>query len=81
MGKDTSSGVIFDVQRFCVNDGVGIRTTIFLKGCPLKCKWCHNPESQKVKQELRYKAVRCVGSPSSGSPASDTSPGTGYCRF
>lgn len=41
------SGLIFDIRRYSVNDGPGIRTTIFLKGCPLKCAWCHNPESQK----------------------------------
>ncbi|MDP6527164.1 MAG: 4Fe-4S cluster-binding domain-containing protein, partial [Kiritimatiellia bacterium] len=39
-------GVIFDIKRFAVHDGPGIRTTVFLKGCPLSCSWCHNPESQ-----------------------------------
>ncbi|MBT3296035.1 MAG: glycyl-radical enzyme activating protein [Verrucomicrobia bacterium] len=39
-------GVIFDIKRFAVHDGPGIRTTVFLKGCPLRCSWCHNPESQ-----------------------------------
>jgi len=39
-------GIIFDIKRFAVHDGPGIRTTVFLKGCPLKCSWCHNPESQ-----------------------------------
>lgn len=42
-----NSGLIFDLRRYSVNDGPGIRTTIFLKGCPLQCAWCHNPESQK----------------------------------
>ncbi|MBR2883809.1 MAG: 4Fe-4S cluster-binding domain-containing protein, partial [Clostridia bacterium] len=39
-------GVIFNIQRYCVDDGPGIRTTVFFKGCNLKCAWCHNPESQ-----------------------------------
>lgn len=43
----TTTGIIFDIKKFAVNDGPGIRTTVFLKGCPLKCCWCHNPESQQ----------------------------------
>jgi len=45
MGKDSAKGLIFDIKRFTVHDGPGIRTTVFFKGCPLNCVWCHNPES------------------------------------
>src|ERR1035438_6398236 len=41
------SGVVFNIMRFALHDGPGIRTTVFLKGCPLRCLWCHNPESQE----------------------------------
>lgn len=54
-------GMIFDIQRFCVNDGPGIRTVVFLKGCPLKCRWCHNPESNSSKRQLSYSAESCAG--------------------
>lgn len=53
-------GNIFDIQRFCVHDGPGIRTTVFLKGCPLKCIWCHNPESQKATVDLAFYAYKCI---------------------
>ena len=42
-------GLVFDIKRFAVHDGAGIRTTVFFKGCPLRCAWCHNPETQKWK--------------------------------
>ena len=54
------SGTVFNIQKFSVNDGPGIRTTVFLKGCPLKCIWCHNPESQMRDKELMYNASKCV---------------------
>jgi len=47
-----NSGIVFDIKRFAIHDGAGIRTTIFLKGCPLSCWWCHNPESQQKKPEI-----------------------------
>lgn len=53
-------GNIFDIQRFCVHDGPGIRTTVFFKGCPLRCIWCHNPESQCPAVSLAYYADKCI---------------------
>ncbi len=55
------SGTVFDIQRCSMHDGPGIRTTVFLKGCPLSCKWCHNPESQKLLPQLAYYAEKCIG--------------------
>lgn len=54
-------GTIFNIQKFCINDGPGIRTTVFFKGCPLNCLWCHNPESKLTRQELYYDAAKCIG--------------------
>ena len=54
-------GTIFEIKRFAVHDGDGIRTTAFLKGCPLKCVWCHNPEGIGFKPELAYYSHKCVG--------------------
>ncbi len=53
------SGLVFDFQPFSVHDGPGIRTTVFLKGCPLRCEWCCNPESQAPHPELRHRPARC----------------------
>ena len=53
-------GKILNIQRFCTSDGPGIRTTVFFKGCPLRCLWCHNPESQKGSPELMYDQSKCV---------------------
>lgn len=52
---------VFDIQRFAVNDGPGVRTIVFFKGCPLHCLWCHNPESLSNEQELMYFATKCAG--------------------
>ena len=54
-------GTVFNIQRFCVNDGPGIRTTVFLKGCPLSCVWCHNPESQRFEPEILFYNDKCTG--------------------
>lgn len=53
-------GIVFDIQRFSVNDGPGIRTTIFMKGCYLRCPWCHNPESISPKIQLKYNPRNCI---------------------
>lgn len=55
------TGVTFNVQRFSTEDGPGIRTTVFMKGCPLRCKWCHNPEGLSPQPELVWYDVRCIG--------------------
>lgn len=53
-------GIVFDIQRFSLHDGPGVRTTVFLKGCPLRCLWCHNPESQDPRPEVLVAASRCL---------------------
>ena len=52
--------LIFDIEKFAVHDGPGIRTVVFMKGCPLHCLWCHNPESQSFRQELFFNSAKCV---------------------
>ncbi len=54
-------GNIYDIQKFSVHDGPGIRTDIFTKGCPLKCLWCHSPESQGFGGDLAFMDIRCIG--------------------
>jgi pyruvate formate lyase activating enzyme len=57
----SNQGLIFDIQRYSVHDGPGIRTLVFLKGCPLSCLWCSNPESQKASPELAFRRTLCIG--------------------
>ena len=59
--KNHDLGEIFNIQKFCVNDGPGIRTTVFLKGCPLHCLWCHNPESQTQEKQIMFYPDKCSG--------------------
>ncbi len=54
-------GIISEIQRFCIHDGKGLRTTVFLKGCPLRCAWCSNPETQSSEKELMYFQKNCIG--------------------
>ncbi|MBR4099869.1 MAG: glycyl-radical enzyme activating protein [Clostridia bacterium] len=54
------NGTIFDIKEMAVHDGPGIRTTVFFKGCPLGCVWCHNPEGLSIKPQLMYKSKNCT---------------------
>lgn len=54
------TGTIFDIKEMAVHDGPGIRTTVFFKGCPLRCRWCHNPEGLSFEPQLMYKDLRCI---------------------
>lgn len=55
------NGLVHAIQHFCLHDGPGVRSTVFFKGCPLRCAWCHNPESQQPTPELAFKGHLCVG--------------------
>ena len=54
-------GTIFNIQRFCLHDGPGCRTTVFMKGCPLRCKWCHNPEGLCQSLQIQLHSEKCIG--------------------
>jgi len=58
---ENHKATVFDIQRYSVHDGPGIRTLVFLKGCPLKCRWCQNPESMDRRQEIAFFANKCIG--------------------
>lgn len=55
------TGTIFDIKKFSLHDGPGIRTTVFFKGCDMRCQWCHNPESHRPEPELMFRPDRCIG--------------------
>ena len=59
--KENIMDLITNIQKYSIHDGDGIRTTVFFKGCPLKCVWCHNPETQRFEQEIQYDREKCTG--------------------
>ena len=61
MANTEMTGKFYDIQGFSVHDGPGIRLTLFMKGCPLRCLWCHSPESQEFYTELNWMEIKCVG--------------------
>jgi len=61
MSSSSTEGMIYNIQRYSLHDGAGIRTVVFLKGCPLRCRWCSNPEGQEAAPELFYVRSRCIG--------------------
>lgn len=58
--EGSPKGLVFNIQRFSIEDGPGIRSTVFMKGCPLRCPWCQNPEGLKKKQEVMWFETRCI---------------------
>lgn len=59
--QNGAEGIVFNIQHYCIHDGPGIRTNIFLKGCPLRCLWCQNPESNIIRPQVMYDSYKCIG--------------------
>jgi pyruvate formate lyase activating enzyme len=59
--SNSDEGIIFNIQGYCIHDGPGIRTTVFMKGCPLRCLWCQNPESHSPRPEILFSEEKCAG--------------------
>ena len=74
MEPDDLTGLIFDIKRDCSEDGPGIRTTVFFKGCPLSCSWCQNPEGMSANPSISYSSARCDPSVCGGYACIDTCP-------
>ena len=74
MDQKTLTGRLYDIQGFSVQDGPGIRTTAFLKGCPLRCPWCHSPESQLYIKQLSWISMRCLGMDACSSRCAEACP-------
>jgi len=76
-----SSGIVFDIRKYSVHDGPGIRTAVFLKGCPLRCLWCHNPEGLSPKPEILRRPDRCIakGDPFEGASSARSEKRCGRC--
>ena len=75
--KDSSgeiTGLVFNIQRYSIHDGPGIRTLIFMQGCPLRCKWCCNPEGQLAHPQLSYMPVKCTFGDKCSAPCVDACP-------
>ena len=72
--SSVTTGTVFNIQRYSIHDGGGIRTLVFLKGCPLRCLWCSNPESQSGAPQLGYIESRCAGADDCGAPCAAACP-------